>query len=82
MTGVRFNGTIHDFAMLNAITNTPATRGAINLACDHLRRFFASKQEIKRGMRNRSRLNFAKAAVMNIEDEPADSSITDPIMDA
>jgi acetyl esterase/lipase len=41
VTGVRFHGTIHDFVMLNAIANTPATRGAINLACDHLRRFFA-----------------------------------------
>jgi acetyl esterase len=25
----RYNGTIHDFAMLNALADTPATRGAI-----------------------------------------------------
>ncbi|HKV53159.1 MAG TPA: alpha/beta hydrolase [Candidatus Binataceae bacterium] len=41
VTAVRFHGTIHDFVMLNALAETPATRGAINLACDHLRRFFA-----------------------------------------
>ncbi len=29
VTSVRYNGTIHDFAMLNAIAGTPATRGAI-----------------------------------------------------
>lgn len=41
VTAVRFHGTIHDFVLLNAITNTPAPRGAIALACDHLQRFFA-----------------------------------------
>ncbi len=41
VTAVRFHGTIHDFVLLNAITNTPAARGAIALACDHLQRFFA-----------------------------------------
>ena len=28
----RYLGTIHDFVMLNAITNTPAARGAIDQA--------------------------------------------------
>ncbi|MGH7335400.1 MAG: alpha/beta hydrolase [Candidatus Rokuibacteriota bacterium] len=41
VTAVRFHGTIHDFVLLNAIASTPATRGAIALACDHLHRFFA-----------------------------------------
>lgn len=40
VTAVRFHGTIHDFVLLNAITNTPAARGAIALASDHLQRFF------------------------------------------
>jgi acetyl esterase len=34
---VRFNGTIHDFVMLNALAATPAARGAIALACTKLR---------------------------------------------
>ena len=38
VTAVRFNGTIHDFALLNAIADTPATRGAIRLATDALKR--------------------------------------------
>lgn len=29
VTSVRYNGTIHDFVMLNALAETPATRGAI-----------------------------------------------------
>lgn len=40
VTAVRFHGTIHDFVLLNVITQTPAARGAIAMACDHLRRFF------------------------------------------
>lgn len=40
VTAVRFHGTIHDFVLLNVIAQTPATRGAIALACDHLRTFF------------------------------------------
>jgi acetyl esterase len=43
VTAVRFHGTIHDFVLLNAITNTPAPRAAIALACDHLRTFFGSR---------------------------------------
>jgi acetyl esterase len=29
VTSVRYNGTIHDFAMLNPLSDTPAARGAI-----------------------------------------------------
>ena len=35
---VRYNGTIHDFVMLNALADTPATRGAIAQAAGALRR--------------------------------------------
>ena len=41
VTAVRYLGTIHDFVMLNAITNTPAARSAIALANDSLQRAFA-----------------------------------------
>lgn len=37
VTAVRFLGTIHDFAMLNALAETPATQGAIALACQALK---------------------------------------------
>lgn len=37
VTATRFLGTIHDFVMLNALANTPATRGAILLAIAYLR---------------------------------------------
>lgn len=40
-TGVRFLGTIHDFVMLNPLADTPATRGAIDLACDTLKKALA-----------------------------------------
>lgn len=43
VTAVRFHGTIHDFVLLNAIATTPASVGAVNLACDQLRHFFAAK---------------------------------------
>ena len=33
---VRYNGTIHDFVLLNPITNTPALRAAIQQANDAL----------------------------------------------
>ena len=32
VTAVRYRGTIHDFVMLNAITDDPAPRGAIEQA--------------------------------------------------
>ena len=37
VTSVRYNGTIHDFVMLNALADTPATRGAIEQAIGALR---------------------------------------------
>ncbi|AJD42055.1 alpha/beta hydrolase [Rhizobium sp. SEMIA 4085] len=37
VTSVRYNGTIHDFVLLNAISETPAVRSAITLASDTLR---------------------------------------------
>jgi len=37
VTTVRYNGTIHDFAMLNPLTDTPAARGAIQQAITALR---------------------------------------------
>jgi len=37
VTSVRFNGTIHDFVMLNALADTPATRGAIAQAINALK---------------------------------------------
>jgi acetyl esterase len=41
VTAVRFQGTIHDFVMLNALANTAAARGAIALATSWLREGFA-----------------------------------------
>jgi acetyl esterase len=37
VTSVRYNGTIHDFVLLNAIAETPAVRGAIQQANDALK---------------------------------------------
>jgi acetyl esterase len=37
VTSVRYNGTIHDFVMLNALADTPATRGAIAQAVSALK---------------------------------------------
>ena len=37
VTSVRYNGTIHDFVLLNAIADTPAVRGAIKQTTDALR---------------------------------------------
>jgi len=37
VTSTRYNGTIHDFAMLNALADTPATRGAIAQAIGALK---------------------------------------------
>jgi acetyl esterase len=38
VTAVRFLGTIHDFMMLNALSQTPTTRSAVDLAIDHLKK--------------------------------------------
>jgi acetyl esterase len=40
VTATRYLGTIHDFVMLNAITDTPAPRAAIVQANDLLRTVF------------------------------------------
>lgn len=40
-TGVRFLGTIHDMVMLNALADTPAARGAMDLASAMLCKVFA-----------------------------------------
>jgi acetyl esterase len=37
VTSVRYNGTIHDFVMLNPLAQTPATRAAIQQAIDMLK---------------------------------------------
>jgi acetyl esterase len=42
VTSVRYNGTIHDFMLLNPIANTPAVRGAVDEASDYLRKVFAN----------------------------------------
>jgi acetyl esterase len=43
VTAARFQGIIHDFVMLNATANTAATRGAMDLAVEWLRKGFASE---------------------------------------
>lgn len=42
VTSTRYNGTIHDFVMLNALAETPATRAAIDQATNFLRGIFAA----------------------------------------
>ncbi|GLQ57073.1 alpha/beta hydrolase [Devosia nitrariae] len=42
VTSVRYNGTIHDFVMLNALAMTPAVRGAVGQATGYLRFVFAA----------------------------------------
>ena len=42
VTTVRYNGTIHDFMLLNPIAETPAVRGAVDQASDYLRKVFAA----------------------------------------
>ena len=41
VTSTRYNGTIHDFVMLNAVSQTPAARAAISQATGFLRNAFA-----------------------------------------
>jgi len=43
VTAVRFIGTIHDFVMLDALSSTPATQGALALATALLRSSFAEQ---------------------------------------
>lgn len=47
VTAARFQGTIHDFVMLNALAQTPAARGAIALACEKLKQFAQCQKESK-----------------------------------
>ena len=42
VTAVRYHGTIHDFVMLNPITNTPAPRGAIGQASYVLKKILST----------------------------------------
>ena len=42
VTAVRYHGTIHDFVMLNPITNDPAPRGAIEQASHMLKQILSS----------------------------------------
>ena len=43
VTSVRYNGTIHDFMLLNPIANTPAVRAAVDEASGYLRKVFAER---------------------------------------
>lgn len=43
VTSARYNGTIHDFVMLNALADTPAARAAISQANTFLRNAFAQR---------------------------------------
>lgn len=43
VTQVRYGGTIHDFVLLNPITNTPAPRAAIAQAANFIKRAFGEK---------------------------------------
>jgi acetyl esterase len=42
VTAVRYHGTIHDFVMLNAITDDPAPRGAIEQASHMLKKVLST----------------------------------------
>jgi acetyl esterase len=44
VTGIRYHGTIHDFVMLNPITNTPAVRGAIEQASHMLKKVLSDNK--------------------------------------
>jgi acetyl esterase len=45
-TSVRFNGTMHDFMMLNALRDTESTRAAVSLAVSALRRAFGTSESV------------------------------------
>lgn len=44
VTGVRYHGTIHDFVMLNPITDTPPVRGAIEQASHMLKKILSDSK--------------------------------------
>jgi acetyl esterase len=43
VTSLRYNGTIHDFMLLNPIAQTPAVRAAVDQASDYLRTVFVAR---------------------------------------
>lgn len=45
VTSLRYNGTIHDFMMLNPLAQTPAVRAAVGQASAYLRAVFAGRQQ-------------------------------------
>jgi acetyl esterase len=47
VTSLRYNGTIHDFMLLNSIAGTPAVRGAVGQANGYLRNAFANRSALK-----------------------------------
>jgi acetyl esterase len=47
VTAIRYLGTIHDFAMLNPLMDTPAARSAIGLASAHLQKAFNQQHKVK-----------------------------------
>jgi acetyl esterase/lipase len=46
VTTVRYDGTVHDFMLLNSLSETRATRAAIAQATASLRAAFGSEQEV------------------------------------
>ncbi len=48
VTAVRFQGTIHDFVMLNALAHTRAAEGAVRMAAETLQRAFAPARPASR----------------------------------
>ena len=44
VTAVRYHGTIHDFVMLNPITDTPPVRGAIEQASHMLKNILSDSK--------------------------------------
>jgi acetyl esterase len=52
ITAIRYLGIIHDFVMLNAVTNSPQARSAIALANSNLRDFFNNQEELSRKATN------------------------------
>ena len=44
VVSVRFNGTLHDFMMLNALEDTPATQAALALTVSQLRQFLYNRK--------------------------------------
>jgi acetyl esterase len=42
VTSLRYNGTVHDFMMLNALSQTPSVRAAVDQATRYLRSVFAA----------------------------------------